>query len=240
VVIPTSFSPDRTTNYELGSKNTLLDGRMSINAAAFLINWTDVQLTAIDPQDELYFANGKSARSRGVELEVAYRPLDGLTIRANGAYDNSTLTADIPASEGVAGFKGDAMPYAPKLTGALSVDEAVRLGNGWTSHFGADYQYVGSELLDFNSYPTPGNTAVLPPSRTRLNSYGVINLRAGVSREAWDLRLFVRNVGDKRAFITESVVHATYRLTEPGGQYIPDAATPIMPRSIGITLVRNF
>jgi outer membrane receptor protein involved in Fe transport len=239
-VIPTSFAPDKTTNYELGSKTTLFDGRMSINAAAFLINWSGVQLTAINPQDEFYFANGRTARSKGVELEVVVRPLDGLTIRANGAYDSSSLTADIPLSEGVAGFKGDALPFAPNWTGALSADEAVRLGNGWTGHFGADYQYVGGEYVDFNSYPTPGNTSVLPPSRTHLDSYGLINLRAGVSYDAWDVRLFVRNVADKRAFISESVIHATYGLTEPGGQFIADAGTPIMPRLIGITIVRSF
>jgi iron complex outermembrane recepter protein len=243
--VATTFNPDTTTDYEIGSKSTLLGGMMTFDMAAYLIDWNNVQLQAINPQDEFFFANGKDARSQGLEFESTIVPTDGLTIRANAAYNNAFLTGDIPLSEGVVGFKGDSLPYAPMWSGALSVDYTTPVAADWFARFGGDFQYEGADLVDFYSYPTPGSATPLPPPRARLSSYGVFNLRAGVTHGPWDVTFFIKNVGNATGFSQESVQHATYGLsaagtTVPGGKFVPDSATPILPRTFGITIVRNF
>ena len=238
--VPTTFNADTTTDYEIGSKSTLLGGMMTFDASVFLIDWNDVQLQAINPADEFFFANGKNARSEGFELETAIVPTEGLTIRANGSYNNAFLTGAIPLSEGIVGFKGDSLPYAPMWSGAISADYTTPIATDWFGRFGADFQYEGSDLVDFYSYPTPGSATPLPPPRSRVPAYSVFNLRVGVTHDVWDVTFFVKNVGDERGFSQESVQHGTYGLTAPGGKFVPDSATPILPRTFGITIVRNF
>jgi iron complex outermembrane receptor protein len=41
---PTTFAPDSLWNYEVGSKNTLFDRRVTLNANVYLIDWKNVQV----------------------------------------------------------------------------------------------------------------------------------------------------------------------------------------------------
>ena len=45
-IAPLSVKEEKALNYELGSKMRFLDGRMSLNAAVYFIDWTDQQLTS--------------------------------------------------------------------------------------------------------------------------------------------------------------------------------------------------
>lgn len=61
-------------NYEVGSKNTLMDGRLIINAAAFYIDWSKQQLTTnaffADGTTASYLTNAGSTRVYGLEYEM--------------------------------------------------------------------------------------------------------------------------------------------------------------------------
>jgi iron complex outermembrane receptor protein len=245
-VVPTTpgtFKPDTTDNYEVGVKSAFDEGRIVLNASVFLIDWRDIQLLTTDPLGDGYFVNGRTARSKGVEIEASVRPIDRLLLRASAAYDEATLTDAIPAAAGTFGSKGDRLPYSPKVNASLSADYSFPVASGWTGHVGGAYQYVGDELDNF--YPCSPATSgcatpsSLPPPRARLASYGVAHLRAGVTADQWQINLFVKNLTDKRAFTQESVQHATSP-SSGSGLNVPDSATMITPRTIGIALVRKF
>ena len=61
-------------NYEVGSKNTLIDGRLIINAAAFYIDWSKQQLTTnaffADGTTASYLTNAGKTRVYGLEYEM--------------------------------------------------------------------------------------------------------------------------------------------------------------------------
>jgi iron complex outermembrane receptor protein len=89
------FDPEEVTNYELGYKGTLLDGRMSVQVAAFFTDYDDKQVSQFrtvgfvedppgeildPPQDigSLVTTNAASADIKGFELEFDYlTPWDG-------------------------------------------------------------------------------------------------------------------------------------------------------------------
>ena len=241
---PTTFQPDTTVNYEVGAKTTFAGGRGMVDVAAYMIDWNHIQLESTDALGFFFFVNGGKAQSSGVEVETQFEPLSGLTLSANAAYNNARLSEDIPASVGVAGFKGDRLPYSPLWSADLSADYRFDISSGWTGKVGGDYQYVGDELIDFSSCAgSPVSCAVaanLPPARARLASYDVVNLRAGASRDGWDINLFFKNALDEHAYTQESVQHATFAFAVPHGRSIPDTATVLTPRTIGISVSRSF
>jgi len=64
-----TFAPDTTRNYELGIKGNALDRAISYDLSAYRINWSDIQLSLIDPSNGLgYNINAGRAKSQGIEL----------------------------------------------------------------------------------------------------------------------------------------------------------------------------
>jgi iron complex outermembrane recepter protein len=68
------FRSDSLRNYELGAKTKWLDHRLTENAAAFFVDWKNIQQWILLGCGFLYRANAGAARTRGGELEVNARP----------------------------------------------------------------------------------------------------------------------------------------------------------------------
>ena len=72
LVIPSGADTDKIQNYELGAKGRWLDGRLTANLAAYVIDWSDIQVQANRVSDSVQFAtNIGAARSKGFEFELA-------------------------------------------------------------------------------------------------------------------------------------------------------------------------
>ncbi|QMW21888.1 TonB-dependent receptor [Sandaracinobacteroides saxicola] len=80
-----AFAPEYVTAYEIGTKNTLLDGKLTLNAAAFLNNFRDLQAQTSIPNPANPAAvlalvqNIGKDRAYGVDLEMVARPTPNLT-----------------------------------------------------------------------------------------------------------------------------------------------------------------
>ena len=148
--VPREYGADKTINYELGVRSTQLDGRLSIDVAAFHVDWKDIQLFEVVNGIGIN-TNGGKARSQGVEWTFAYVPVHGLTLGWTGAYTDAKLTEDAPA---VNGKDGDPLPYAPKWSTALDGEYDWNLTADWKGFVGANWSYVGSRHTDFKSFPT--------------------------------------------------------------------------------------
>lgn len=87
------FGPDQTLNFEAGVKSQFLNRTLTLNAAAFYIEWTDPQVNSAT-QNGLspITINGSGARSIGFELLAAYQPDDHWSFRASYAYADAQLT----------------------------------------------------------------------------------------------------------------------------------------------------
>lgn len=217
VGLPAQFDADTTRNYELGAKGSLLDRRVSFEAALYYIDWRDIQISALAPiSNSAYFVNGNKARSQGIELSMEARPLPGLLVSGWVAWNDAEITEDFTTS-GVSMSKGDQLPYSSEYSGSLSVDQEFPLGgSGLTGTVGGVFSYVD----DRKTILGPGGALDLP-------NYTQLDLRAGVSYGSWDFGAFVNNVADKRGALSADPTATQYF-------YL------IRPRTFGLSVSKEF
>ena len=84
-------------HFELGSKGTYFDNRLSVNAAAFYTKYKDFQVQIFDSSTvtlapPLQLANAGGAETRGVELDVQFAATDRLRLGLNAAYIKAKFT----------------------------------------------------------------------------------------------------------------------------------------------------
>jgi iron complex outermembrane receptor protein len=122
---PTPWNPEKATNYEAGMKSTWLDGKLRINAAAFEIKYTDLQLLISQngPSNVpvQVMTNAAKATSKGFELEATAQPTQQFQLSAGlqllrARFDEySTIDALNPAL-GFANQTGKPMTRSPDVT----------------------------------------------------------------------------------------------------------------------------
>jgi outer membrane receptor protein involved in Fe transport len=229
--VPCQFTPDETRNYDLGAKGTLLGGTLSYDASLYYIDWRKIQIAGL-LNSTFSFAftdNVSKARSRGAELSVEARPLAGTALSAWVAYNEATLQADLPIGPfQTYGRVGDRLPYGPRLSGMLGLDQKFPLWNTATLTLGGSVSYVGERLGGFEVASLNPAVPLLP--REKFPSYTQLDLRAGLSFDGWDLNLFVNNATDERGVLR-------------GGndsQFSSNYFVFTRPRTFGVSLVKEF
>jgi iron complex outermembrane recepter protein len=225
---PLDYKPDTTVNYEVGFKSDLLERRLSIDASVYYITWHDFPIHVLTYGGFDYFEiNAGDAKSEGVEFSVQSRPAAGLTLAAQGSFNDATLTQNLPANAAyVYAVPGDRLPYSVRWSGGITANQDIRLSNGWTGFVGAEFYYVGLRYGEF----TYASTA----PRVQLPGYGLGNLRAGIRQESWLINLYVNNVSDKRGLV--GYAPGIVATGNTGGYY----GTVTQPRTIGLSVSRNF
>lgn len=82
-----SYEPESITNYELGLKSQFLNNRLRLNAAAFFMDYEDLQIQLFEDGRQS-FENAGKVEITGAELEMDALLSEGLTLNATlGAYD---------------------------------------------------------------------------------------------------------------------------------------------------------
>ncbi|MGB6309374.1 MAG: TonB-dependent receptor, partial [Steroidobacteraceae bacterium] len=145
--VPRQYGSDSTVNVEVGIRSTQLDGRLSIDVAAFHVDWKDIQL--LEYVDNYGVdANGGTARSQGLEWTLGYVPVTGLTFAWVGAFTDAELTSNAPA---VNGLPGDPLPFAPKWSTSLDGQYEWAAFADYKGFVGTTWSYVGTRSTDFAS-----------------------------------------------------------------------------------------
>jgi iron complex outermembrane receptor protein len=219
---PTSYDADRLTSYEVGLKADWFNRALSLDIAAFYLDWKDIQLFAV-VNDTGVNANGGTAVSKGVELTATARPVKGLSFALNGAYTDAYLTQDTDPVVG--GLDGDPLPYVPKWSWSLSGDYEWTVMTDATAYVGSTVSYTGNRTPDFGTRDPDGDLRKVP-------KYTTIALRAGIDAGHWSVEAYVQNLTNKRG-ITSIAGEGFY----PNGAI---AAGVIRPRTIGLTVGAKF
>ncbi len=82
---PLTFKPEFINAYELGTKNTFLDGGLTLNGDVFFYDYKGYQISRI--VDRTAINDNFDATVRGAELEAMYEPLPGLKFNFAGGYE---------------------------------------------------------------------------------------------------------------------------------------------------------
>jgi outer membrane receptor protein involved in Fe transport len=196
--VPPAFSSDSLWSYELGTKDSFLDRRITVEASAYLIRWINIQTQVSLPScAEAFTANRGKATSQGFDLQVAAIPIAGLKLGLNVGYTDS--------------FYPNAAYGAPS-NGVTPVLNAAgdKLQNvvPWTAETNAEYSHDISPLwadtksylrLDFRwmsaaNRLNPQDADFDPLTGPRQNpAYGILNVRLGVIHQGLDISAFINN-----------------------------------------------
>ncbi len=86
---PLTFKPEFINAYELGTKNTLLDGALTFNGSVFFYDYTGYQISRI--VDRTAINDNFDAKVKGAEIEATYEPLPGLRFKFAGGYEHTRI-----------------------------------------------------------------------------------------------------------------------------------------------------
>jgi iron complex outermembrane receptor protein len=92
------LEPERGTQYEVGIKTELLDGRLSATLAAYEITKSNVATT--DPNDIDFSIAAGEIKSRGIELDVVGEIAPGWNIIASYGLNDAFVSEDNSIPEG--------------------------------------------------------------------------------------------------------------------------------------------
>jgi len=187
----TVFDPETVWAYEVGVKATAFDRRLRASVAGFFMDYSDLQLTSVsaDPTGALVILvqNAGEAEMKGMELELAVRPLPALELQVGVGYLDAEYTE-----------------LNPDVDPAITLDSALPKAPEWTLHAGGSYQWPlggwGAILgrIDYayqsEVFHTPNNVSVIAQ-----DGYGLLRASLTVSPQAgnWDLSVFGTNITDE-------------------------------------------
>jgi iron complex outermembrane recepter protein len=226
-----NFKPDSVWNYEVGTKASFLDQRMSLTAAAFQIDWTQVQQSIYLPICGYSLqGNSGAARNRGTEIEIDGRPAEPLTIRTSLGYQDAVITE---AGNGSPQAVGSPVFNIPHLTGSAgAIYEWPLAAQVGTLVLSADYSHIGDSL-------SGNNTPAMPRFRP---SYSVTNARVGLRRNGWDLTFFANNVFNKMANLGDlTTLSYEARIVNSEGINVPDPrVVTLRPLQVGLQFEKRL
>jgi outer membrane receptor protein involved in Fe transport len=219
LLAPQTFQSDTLESYEIGYKRQTADRRFGVDAAAYHIDWKDIQVQT-GASGVAVIVNAGAAKIDGAELTLTARPVRSFTLTGAFAYQDARLAEDAP---GLGAMKGDKLPNVPKFTAALSADYRAS-GEGLRPSAGATLRFVSDRVSSFDQNPG------IP--QFDLKDYVLVDLRAGVTIRDADVQLFARNLFDDRGRVS-----AITNLAVAGG---PAQVAIVQPRTIGLSVTKHF
>jgi outer membrane receptor protein involved in Fe transport len=191
------FQSDSLWNYELGSKNTWFDHRLTFNADVFYIDWKNIQQNILLACGFQYRANAAAADSKGAEAELNARPIDPLQLSLGVGYQKAKITESSAFSPQK---PGDPVFQVPDWTGNASASWTQPLfSGGWALVGGVDYSYVGRSFSANNLTPVSG----VFTTRER-PSYELLNARIALQHGSWEAAIFGKNLTNEHANLGDS------------------------------------
>jgi len=212
---------DNVENYELGTKLSLLNRRLSLSADIYRMNWNGLPVSVNAPSlaqggcGLTYVANAGKAKSQGVEFEGNFYITPAFRLDLGASYIDAGLTQDVPSLNAVA---GDRLPGSPKVNGSLALQYGFNVV-GHESWVRADSVYVGDLYGDLQQ--TPG---------TKAGGYFTVGFAGGISiNKNLALKLEITNLTDADNFVFRNYVDSG-----------PNYGYRLRPRTVGFQLESNF
>ena len=233
LAIPNEYAPDSLWDYEAGVKVYLLDRKLFLDVTGFHVDWSNEQLNALAFGIYGYEINAGKTQTNGVEVNTTYRPIPNLTLSGGFTYVDAELAADLPANvvdAGTPGVKGDPLPFVPHWTATGQAEYDHPLNDQFTGYLSADFTYHGASSSAFHA-STPLDlmkSMGVNDYDTAIPAYFLLDLKAGVRWDKYDVSIFARNVTDEVAWEGAN--------PGDGGTFVYSAR----PQSVGVEASAKF
>ncbi|MBL6897935.1 MAG: TonB-dependent receptor, partial [Luminiphilus sp.] len=187
------FSPEETTNYELGMKSRLLNGTMTANATLYRMDIDDFQDRAFDGLSFVVL-NAGEVRQQGLEVDINWVPIEPLRIVAGMGYLDSEYLS-FRTAPGLPGgppqdLTGERRNFSPEWQTSVTADWTQSLGNGLQWFVGASWSWLDEQNVGTSSNNDP---------QAMQDAYSIVNARLGLRSAAgdWEIALFGNNLTEE-------------------------------------------
>ena len=202
-------------NYEVGIKSTILDGRLRFNAAAFRLEYDDLQVYEL--LGLALVTSNAQAEVDGFEIESAFAVSNNITIGGSYTSLDAQYTSNAQSGTQILPYNGLTLPRSPESQYTLYADGEWDM---WGGELAArvDYQWTDDFFFDPSNNPE-----VLVPS------YGLFSAYASwESADGLKIAVYGKNLGDEE-YQSHIIKNAGIGFSVFGP-----------PRSFGIAVSRSF
>lgn len=234
------YESDSAINYEVGVKGLIAGGSHTYTASVFLMDWDNPQLNTSTPDWGFFaVANGDSARTQGLELEMQGHLTKKLHYTLGYAYVKAELTGDFnkPAAWWAAepltlqAKDGSKLPSTPENTLSLAFDYNDSIGDGMllTSTINAYYQSSSLNYL--------GESAKYSAD---IDGFAIFNATTKITYEDFQVSLFIKNILNEDG--VTGLITENHMGTEPSENFLGNSSKDYIsqPRTIGLYAGYSF
>ncbi len=250
-----NYAPDYLSNFELGWKATLFNKTVHLNGALYDQKWESFQFAFLGQNSFTEIHNGPDADIKGLEMDLAWVPMQGLTIGASGALTNAKTTSNLCAFEGDtnADCSGIITTHETQYPDGVATDIYTDHQNSIAAPIGTRLPITPQVKLAANAryswdigkyspfwqvdaaYQSGASTDIRVTEAAalgRLKGYTVINLAIGIEWDKWTLEAYLRNALNERAELS--------RFVQCSICYQRSYIVPNTPQTFGVRLGSSF
>ena len=188
-----TFAPEVLTSYEIGTKTSWFEDRFRANADVFKMDFHNEQELLFNSETHILdIVNAATATSKGIELELAYKPSQWVTLNTNFSrlwtrYDNFHI--------GTTNYTGNQMSDAPPFDGSVSASWHYPVSGIGRVFGAASFSYI-------DTY----NTGAAADPALQIPSYGLVNANFGYEwhERRYRVTLWANNLTNKNYILTRS------------------------------------
>jgi len=220
------IKPSIIDQYEAGIKTEFLKGLLSTNVTVYQITNSNLAQTALQPDGTPYADTSikmlsGGTKSKGIEVDITTRPVDGLSVIAGYSYNDMRYTET--SGKNGSFIEGDRVARTPQNTANLSFFYTLQSGFLKGISVGAIGSYIGKRIggwnnqynTDFTKYPNGIWYREIP-----LEGYTTIDVSAGYNWKKISLLCKLSNITNELNY----TVHENY------------SVNPIAPRQVMVSL----
>jgi iron complex outermembrane receptor protein len=235
LVVKPSYDPDALWSYEVGAKNSFLDGRIRTDASAFHIDWSNIQTSAqLGPCSFAAIFNLGSASINGFNLDVRAKVTDNLNLGVSlgytkGTYDQSAGGVVAKGDQiGGPGFAGN--PATPPWVLVVDGQYDIPLANDRTLYIWAQDVYRSRNPGPFSAL-NPANFISYNPGVVGDPATNVVNARVGLVMDRFNISAFANNLFN---------AHPQLSLADSQAGDPRFYAYTLRPRTVGVNLTYRY
>lgn len=206
------YNEEYSWAYEIGTKSSFLDNRLTLNIAGFYTDIEDEQITLFNTYNQSYLENAGASHRFGVETEASYTLYRGLDLKAAFAWIEAQYDQyNDPVTD--ADYHGKTIFGVPDYTFSVALQYRRHLWHDYNLFGNIKFSGVGTRYFD------DANTVEELP-------YELCSFKLGLEGNHMDYYLWINNLFDRHYRIAENVSRG---ITEDGE-----------PRTIGGSITYRF
>jgi iron complex outermembrane receptor protein len=176
----TEFDEEQSLETEIGVRYQSSDQSMGGELRGYFKQIDDYQLNQSVPVTDFIIVNADRVEALGVEGEVFWKPISGLTVQASAGWNQIEFEEHTGAAG--ADLSGNDVPFLPEFTAGMVV--RYDFENGFFAQTGL--RTVGATFFDETNN-----------SDYRQGSYEVLDAQLGYQGDSWNAAIFARNLLDE-------------------------------------------